>query len=78
MKTTQLECDACNEMFKVSNAVAEAMHHWREEDRRSPFLCVDCATHIAWGAAIVAMDGEHASTLEENPLLVGASCARDS
>ena len=54
------------------------MHHWREEDRRSPFLCVDCATHIAGGAAIVAMDGEHAGTLEENLLLVGASCARDS
>ena len=27
--TTWLECHECNEMFEVSNAVADAMHHWR-------------------------------------------------
>ncbi|RKU10852.1 hypothetical protein C6503_19400 [Candidatus Poribacteria bacterium] len=76
--TTWLECSECNERFEVSNAIAEAMHRWREESG-DPFLCVDCATHIAWGAAIVAMDGEHAGNpLEENPLPVGASSARDS
>ena len=62
-----LECSECNEMFEVSNATAEAMHLWREESG-DPFLCVECATHIAWGDAIVAMDREHASTLEENPV----------
>ena len=46
--TTWLQCAECNEMFEVSNAIAEAMHHWREESG-DPFLCVDCATHIAWG-----------------------------
>ena len=56
--TTWLECHECNEVFEVSNAVATAMHHWREEDRRSPFLCVECATQIAWGDAILAMDRE--------------------
>ena len=53
--TTWLQCAECNEMFEVSNAIAEAMHHWREESG-DPFLCVDCATHIAWGDAISAMD----------------------
>ena len=77
MTTQKLECSKCNEMFEVSNSTAEAMHRWHEESG-DPFLCVNCATQIAWGDAIVAMDKEHASTLEENPLLVGASCARDS
>ena len=58
MTTMRLQCAECNEMFEVSTPVAEAMHHWREEDRRSPFLCVECATQIAWGDAILAMDGE--------------------
>ena len=53
MTTTWLECSECNEMFEVSDTIAEAMHHWREESG-DPFLCVDCATHIEWGAAIVA------------------------
>ena len=53
-------------MFEVSNAVADAMHHWREESGK-PFLCVDCATHIAWGDAISAMDGETAKPLDEIP-----------
>ena len=53
--TTWLECHECNEMFEVSNAVADAMHHWREESG-DPFLCVDCTTHIEWGDAISAMD----------------------
>ena len=73
-----LECSECNEMFEVSNATAEAMHLWREESG-DPFLCVDCATQIAWGDAIVAMDGESTQNpFEENPLPVGASSARDS
>ena len=59
--TTWLQCHECNEMFEVSNAVAEAMHHWRAESG-DPFLCVDCATHIAWGNAISAMDGECTET----------------
>ena len=75
--TTWLKCSECNEKFEVSNSVADAMHHWRDESG-DPFLCVDCATQIAWGDAISAMDGERTSTLKENPLLVGASCARDS
>ena len=65
--TTWLECAECNEMFEVSNAVADAMHHWREESG-DPFLCVDCATHIAWGDAISAMGGECTDTLDEIPV----------
>ena len=61
--TTWLECTECNEMFEVSNAIAEAMHRWREESGE-PFVCVDCATHIAWADAIVAMDGECAGVEE--------------
>ena len=76
-RTIWIKCHECNETFEVSNSVADAMHHWREESG-DPFLCVDCATQIAWGDAISAMDGERTSTLKENPLLVGASCARDS
>ena len=76
--TVYLQCSECNEGFEVSNAVAEAMHQWHETSG-DPFLCVDCATHIAWGDAISAMDGEHTGNpLEENPHPVGASCARDS
>ena len=65
--TTWLECSECNEMFEVSNAVADAMHHWREESGK-PFLCVDCTTHIEWGDAISAMDGQHAGNPEEIPV----------
>ena len=54
-------------MFEVSNAVADAMHRWRAESG-DPFLCVDCATHIAWGDAILAMDGECTDTLDEIPV----------
>lgn len=75
MTITQLECSECNETFEVSNAIAEAMHLWRAESG-DPFLCVDCATQIEWGAAIVAMDREHAEDLKEIP--VGVNCARDS
>ena len=53
--TTWLQCAECNEMFEVSNAIAEAMHDWRAESG-DPFLCVECATQIAWGDAILAMD----------------------
>ena len=65
--TTWLECHECNEMFEVSNAVADAMHHWRAESG-DPFLCVECTTQIAWGDAILAMDGECAENLEEIPV----------
>ena len=75
MVTTWLECAECNETFEVSNSTAEAMHRWREASG-DPFLCVDCATQIEWGAAIVAMDREHAEDLKEIP--VGVNCARDS
>ena len=44
--TTWLQCAECNEMFEVSNAIAEAMHDWRAESG-DPFLCVECATQIA-------------------------------
>ena len=54
---TWLQCSECNEMFEISTSIAEAMHHWREESG-DPYLCVECATHIAWGDAIIAMDGE--------------------
>ena len=57
-----IECHECNEMFEVSNEIAEAMHHWREESG-DPFLCVDCATRMAWGDAISAMDGECAGSI---------------
>lgn len=57
MTTTRLKCSKCNEMFEVSNAIADAMHQWRAESG-DPFLCVDCATQIAWGDAIVAMDAK--------------------
>ena len=50
-RTIRLKCHECNETFEVSNSVADAMHHWRAESG-DPFLCVDCATQIAWGDAI--------------------------
>ena len=62
--STWLECAECNETFEVSNAIAEAMHHWREKSG-DPFLCVDCTTQIEWGDAIIAMDGEHAGNLKK-------------
>lgn len=62
MKTTHLHCSECNEMFEVSNTIARAMHRWREESG-DPFLCVECATHIAWGEAIIAMDKNPPKTL---------------
>ena len=67
MTTTYLECAECNERFEVSNATAEAMHHWREASG-DPFLCVDCATQIAWGDAISAMEGESTGNPEEIPV----------
>ena len=77
MTTTWLECAECKERFEVSNATAEAMHHWREASG-DPFLCVDCATQIAWGDAISAMEGERTGSLVGNSLSVGASCQRDA
>ena len=61
MTTTYFECAECNERFKVSNTIAQAMRQWREESG-DPFLCVDCATQIAWGDAISAMEGESNSS----------------
>ena len=63
--TTWLECSECAEMFEVSNAIAEAMHRWREESG-DPFLCVDCATQIAWGAAIIAISDQQSAVGKEN------------
>lgn len=78
MNTIYLECSECGEKFEVSSAIADAMRQWRAESGE-PFLCVECATQIEWGEAIRVMEVEHAKNpLEENPLPVGASCARDS
>ena len=63
--TTWLQCAECNEMFEVSNAIAEAMHDWRAESG-DPFLCVECATQIAWGDAILAMDRKTADKGHDN------------
>ena len=54
-QTQKVECSQCNEMFEVSNAIADAMHEWRAASGE-PFLCVNCATQIEWGTAIVATD----------------------
>ena len=56
MKTTWLQCAECKEQFEVSTAVAEGMRDWRK-DSGEPFLCVECATEIAWGDAIAAISG---------------------
>ena len=63
METTHLHCSECNDTFEVSTAVADAMHTWRERTG-DPFLCVDCATHIAWGEAIAEMDGSQSPSDE--------------
>ena len=39
---TQLKCAECNEMFEVSNEIAEAMHRWRAQSGE-PYICGDCA-----------------------------------
>ena len=71
MSTTWIQCSKCNEKFKVSNAIADAMHQWREKSG-DPYLCVVCATQIAWGEAIAAqdtdlVDGESDSRLSRSP-----------
>ena len=38
--TTWLQCTECNEMFEVSNEIAEAMHHWREESGEPFFVSI--------------------------------------
>lgn len=53
--TKWLECVECNDMFEVSAPIAEAMQRWRDESGEA-FLCVECATQIAWGDAIQAMN----------------------
>ncbi|MYA70507.1 hypothetical protein F4009_13965 [Candidatus Poribacteria bacterium] len=40
--TTWLKCAECNEMFEVSNEIADAMRRWRDESGE-PFTCGDCA-----------------------------------
>ena len=40
--TTWLKCAQCNEMFKVSTKIADAMHRWRDESGE-PFTCGECA-----------------------------------
>lgn len=40
--TTWLKCGECNEMFEVSNEIADAMHRWRDESGE-PFACGECA-----------------------------------
>ena len=65
MKKTWLQCAECNDRFEVSTAIAEAMDQWRA-DSGDPFLCVDCATEVAWGDAIRAADGETTSTVGGN------------
>ncbi|MCY3744518.1 MAG: hypothetical protein OXH00_26170 [Candidatus Poribacteria bacterium] len=40
--TTWLQCAACNEMFEVSNEIADAMTRWRAESGE-PFACGECA-----------------------------------
>ena len=39
---TQLHCTACNKMFEISNAIAEAMTRWRETSGE-PITCEKCA-----------------------------------
>ena len=51
--TTWLHCAECNEMFEVSNAVADAMHHWRKESGDRICTYFSCRSsgaihNIAW------------------------------
>ena len=40
--TTWLKCEHCNEMFEISNEIADAMTRWRDESGE-PFSCGECA-----------------------------------
>ena len=40
--TTWLKCAECNEMFEVSNEIADAMRRWRDASGE-PFTCGECA-----------------------------------
>lgn len=40
--TTHLKCAECNEMFEVSNAIADAMTRWRDASGE-PITCGKCA-----------------------------------
>ena len=40
--TTLLKCAECNDMFEVSDQIAEAMRRWRDQSGE-PFTCSECA-----------------------------------
>lgn len=39
---TCLKCEHCNEIFEVSNEIADAMTRWRDASGE-PFTCGECA-----------------------------------
>ena len=43
--TTQLKCAECNEMFEISNEIADAMTRWRDASGE-PIICGECACTI--------------------------------
>ena len=40
--TTQLKCEHCNEMFEISNEIADAMTRWHDASGE-PITCEKCA-----------------------------------
>ena len=40
--TTHLKCEHCNEMFEISNEIADAMTRWRNTSGE-PITCGECA-----------------------------------
>ena len=40
--TTQLKCEHCNEIFEISNEIADAMTRWRNTSGE-PITCEECA-----------------------------------
>lgn len=40
--TKQLKCEHCNEVFEISNAIADAMTRWRNTSGE-PITCEECA-----------------------------------
>ena len=61
--TTQLKCEHCNEMFEVSNGIADAMTRWRDASGE-PITCGECAGTL-----------EEIHETDNDP--VGASFTRD-
>ena len=43
--TTQLKCEHCNDMFEISNEIADAMTRWREKSGE-PISCRECASTL--------------------------------